>query len=160
MSAHSVDLTSVEKTQQAAALLAHVATPGLVVALEGDLGAGKTHFVQGFARGLGITQPVTSPTFNVMSAYPEGRLPLYHFDLYRLEDAFELEDIAFYDHVESEGVSCIEWARKFSEEIPDAALWIAITTAEDGTRKLTATSTDPRTGHLIDTWFAQIAEAL
>ena len=92
-----------------------------------------------------------------MSAYPEGRLPLYHFDLYRLEDALELEDIAFYDHVESEGVSCIEWARKFSEEIPDAALWISLTTTEDGARRLVATATDSRTNHLIDAWFSQMA---
>ena len=157
MDEHAIDLMSVEETQHAAALLARLAEPGLVVALEGDLGAGKTHFVQGLARELGVTQPVTSPTFNVMSAYPEGRLPLYHFDLYRLEDALELEDIAFYDHVESEGVSCIEWARKFSEEIPDAALWISLTTTEDGARRLVATATDSRTNHLIDAWFSQMA---
>ena len=84
---------NVEETQRIAAALAKVVVPGTVIALEGDLGAGKTHFTQGLARGVG--EAVTSPTFNVMSVYDQGRLPLYHFDLYRLEDALELEDIAF-----------------------------------------------------------------
>ena len=99
---------NVEETQRIAAALAEVVVPGTVIALEGDLGAGKTHFTQGLARGLGVGEAVTSPTFNVMSVYDQGRLPLYHFDLYRLEDALELEDIAFYDYVEADGVSCIE----------------------------------------------------
>lgn len=115
---------NVEETQRIAAALAKVVVPGAVIALEGDLGAGKTHFTQGLARGLGVGEAVTSPTFNVMSVYDQGRLPLYHFDLYRLEDALELEDIAFYDYVEADGVSCIEWAAKFPEEIPTQALWI------------------------------------
>ena len=80
---------NVEETQRIAAALAEVVVPGTVIALEGDLGAGKTHFTQGLARGLGVGEAVTSPTFNVMSVYDQGRLPLYHFDLYRLEDALE-----------------------------------------------------------------------
>ena len=149
---------SVAQTQQLAACLAEVVEPGTVIALEGDLGAGKTHFVQGFARALGVTSAVTSPTFNVMSAYPEGRLPLYHFDLYRLEDAFELEDVAFYDLVEADGVSCIEWARKFAEEIPSSALWIAITTTAEGARDINATANDAQSQMLLDAWVARVED--
>ena len=150
---------NVEETQRIAAALAEVVVPGTVIALEGDLGAGKTHFTQGLARGLGVGEAVTSPTFNVMSVYDQGRLPLYHFDLYRLEDALELEDIAFYDYVEADGVSCIEWAAKFPEEIPTQALWISITTREDNARSIEAHTTSEETQVLIDVWFARIQAA-
>lgn len=150
---------NVEETQRIAAALAEVVVPGTVIALEGDLGAGKTHFTQGLARGLGVGEAVTSPTFNVMSVYDQGRLPLYHFDLYRLEDALELEDIAFYDYVEADGVSCIEWAAKFPEEIPAQALWISITTREDNVRSIEVRTASGETQVLIDAWFARIQAA-
>lgn len=150
---------NVEETQRIAAALAKVVVPGTVIALEGDLGAGKTHFTQGLARGLGVGEAVTSPTFNVMSVYDQGRLPLYHFDLYRLEDALELEDIAFYDYVEADGVSCIEWASKFPEEIPAQALWISITTREDNVRSIEVRTASGETQVLIDAWFARIQAA-
>ncbi len=150
---------NVEETQRIAAALAEVVVSGTVIALEGDLGAGKTHFTQGLARGLGVGEAVTSPTFNVMSVYDQGRLPLYHFDLYRLEDALELEDIAFYDYVEADGVSCIEWAAKFPEEIPAQALWISITTREDNVRSIEVRTASGETQVLIDAWFARIQAA-
>lgn len=150
---------NVEETQRIAAALAKVVVPGTVIALEGDLGAGKTHFTQGLARGLGVGEAVTSPTFNVMSVYDQGRLLLYHFDLYRLEDALELEDIAFYDYVEADGVSCIEWAAKFPEEIPAQALWISITTREDNVRSIEVRTASGETQVLIDAWFARIQAA-
>ena len=150
---------NVEETQRIAAALAKVVVPGTVIALEGDLGAGKTHFTQGLARGLGVGEAVTSPTFNVMSVYDQGRLPLYHFDLYRLEDALELEDIAFYEYVEADGVSCIEWAAKFPEEIPAQALWISITTREDNVRSIEVRTASGETQVLIDAWFARIQAA-
>ena len=150
---------NVEETQRIAAALAEVVVPGTVIALEGDLGAGKTHFTQGLARGLGVGEAVTSPTFNVMSVYDQGRLPLYHFDLYRLEDALELEDIAFYDYVEVDGVSCIEWAAKFPEEIPAQALWISITTREYNVRSIEVRTASGETQVLIDAWFARIQAA-
>ena len=150
---------NVEETQRIAAALPKVVVPGTVIALEGDLGAGKTHFTQGLARGLGVGEAVTSPTFNVMSVYDQGRLPLYHFDLYRLEDALELEDIAFYDYVEADGVSCIEWAAKFPEEIPAQALWISITTREDNVRSIEVRTASGETQVLIDAWFARIQAA-
>ena len=150
---------NVEETQRIAAALAEVVVPGTVIALEGDLGAGKTHFTQGLARGLGVGEAVTSPTFNVMSVYDQGQLALYHFDLYRLEDALELEDIAFYDYVEADGVSCIEWAAKFPEEIPAQALWISITTREDNVRSIEVRTASGETQVLIDAWFARIQAA-
>ena len=90
---------SVETTQAHAHALAPLLCAGDVISLDGDLGAGKTHFTQGLAAGLGIEDVPTSPTFNLMIAYTQGRLPLYHFDLYRLNDALELEDNAVYDYV-------------------------------------------------------------
>ena len=94
-----------------------------------------------------------------MSVYDQGRLPLYHFDLYRLEDALELEDIAFYDYVEADGVSCIEWAAKFPEEIPAQALWISITTREDNVRSIEVRTASGETQVIIDAWFARIQAA-
>lgn len=155
--ARMVKSESVEETQRIAAALAQLVSPGTVIALDGDLGAGKTHFVQGFAAGLDVESAVTSPTFNVMCEYADGRLPLYHFDLYRLEDPLELEDIAFYDLVEADGVSCIEWARKFADEIPSSALWVSIETNADGSRSIRASATDAQSVALADEWIAQIA---
>lgn len=146
-----------EETQRIAATLARLVLPGTVIALDGDLGAGKTHFVQGFAQGLGVKSAVTSPTFNVMCEYTEGRVPLYHFDLYRLDDPRELEDIAFYDLVEADGVSCIEWARKFADEIPSSALWVSIETNADGSRCLCVSASESQSHALIAEWIAQVA---
>ena len=111
---------------------------GVVICLYGDLGAGKTLFVQNLARGMGIDEDVTSPTFNIMNVY-EGRLPLYHFDLYRLEQEYELEDIGFFDYVEeSDGIVVIEWADKFADCLPEDYLLLSIerTGNDDNERKL------------------------
>lgn len=155
--ARTIRSENVEETQRIAAVLARLVFPGAIIALDGDLGAGKTHFVQGFARGLGVKNAVTSPTFNVMCEYAEGRIPLYHFDLYRLDDPLELEDIAFYDLVEADGISCIEWACKFPEEIPSSALWVSIETNADGSRSIRVSANESRNDALIDEWIAQVA---
>ena len=105
--------TSVEETRKLAFGMAQKAQPGDVILLTGDLGAGKTHFTQGFACGLGMNEVPTSPTFNLVCEYHDGRLPLYHFDLYRLEDATELDDIDYYAIIEGDGVSLVEWGNKF-----------------------------------------------
>ena len=131
---YSFSTESVEQTREIAATLARVLEPGAVILLDGDLGAGKTHFTQGLAAGLGVASEVTSPTFNLLFEYREGRLPLYHFDLYRLEDALELEDIGFYEFVESDGVACIEWASKFPDDMPDERISLYISTEEDTRR--------------------------
>ena len=101
--------------------------PGTVICLDGDLGAGKTVFVKGVAKGLGITDTVCSPTFTILQEYRDGRMPLYHFDVYRIEDPEEMYEIGFDEYLYGEGVCLIEWAKNVAELIPDGALKITIT---------------------------------
>ena len=107
---------SVEETEQLGQALAEHLGPGTVVAFTGDLGAGKTAFVRGLARGLGIPDRVTSPTFTIVNEYEGGRLPLFHFDMYRLAPSEELFDIGWEDYLARGGVCAVEW----SENIADA----------------------------------------
>ena len=108
------------RTAELARRLAGVLRAGTVICLDGDLGAGKTLFVQNLAASLGVQGEVTSPTFNLMNLYEDGRLPLVHFDLYRLEQEYELDEIGFYDYVENpDGLVLIEWAEKFPECLPE-----------------------------------------
>ena len=100
---------SVEETQELARRMAHVAQPGDVILLVGDLGAGKTHFTQGFAAGLSTSDVPTSPTFNLVCEYRGGRLPLYHFDLYRVESEDELQELGLDEYFASDAVTVIEW---------------------------------------------------
>lgn len=130
--------SSVENTQACAAALAGVLDAGAVVTLDGDLGAGKTHFTQGLAAALGVVQAVTSPTFNLVVEYTDGRIPLYHFDLYRLDSPDQLEDLAFYEYVEGDGISCIEWASKFPEEMPEDRLEVYLAVEGEGIRAIRA----------------------
>lgn len=99
---------------------------GTVIALSGDLGVGKTVFTQGFARGLGIEDCVNSPTFTILQVYEEGRLPFYHFDVYRIADPEEMYEIGFEDCFFSEGVSMVEWAELIEELMPENTIWITI----------------------------------
>ena len=119
---------SPDDTRRVGAKLAAGLCDGDVVLLDGDLGAGKTQFAQGVAEGLGVTEPITSPTFNIMFEYTSGRLPLYHFDLYRLDDASQLEDVDFYGVIDSStpGVALVEWAQMFPDEMPDDAIRVRI----------------------------------
>lgn len=135
---------SVEQTRDFAAAMACRAQAGDVVLLVGDLGAGKTHFAQGFAAGLGIADIPTSPTFNLVCEYRDGRLPLYHFDLYRLESADELDDIDYYGIVEGDGVSLVEWGDKFEEAAPDDYLLLDFSVGEDGVRTIRMKPHGPR----------------
>jgi tRNA threonylcarbamoyladenosine biosynthesis protein TsaE len=117
--------TSPGETFRFGQCLANILSAGQVVCLIGDLGAGKTLLVQGLAEGLGIVDSVNSPTFTILNVY-EASFPVYHFDLYRLEDAAELFDIGFYEYTEGSGLSIIEWADKFPDQLPDEYLWIEI----------------------------------
>lgn len=94
------------------------AQAGQVICLNGDLGVGKTVFTQGFAAGLGITEPVNSPTFTIVQQYEDGRLPLYHFDVYRIGDIEEMDEIGYEDYFYGDGVCLIEWAELIEELIP------------------------------------------
>jgi tRNA threonylcarbamoyladenosine biosynthesis protein TsaE len=101
---------------------------GDVLVLTGDLGAGKTQLTKGIAAGMGITDDVTSPTFNILMVYGDaGDMPLYHFDLYRLDDPDQLEDIGFYDALEGDGPCVIEWGEQFVDQIGDDRLDVFLT---------------------------------
>lgn len=105
-------------------MIGRVLKPGDVLALQGDLGAGKTHFVQGIAKGMGIQETIVSPTFTILNYY-EHDIPLQHFDFYRLEEEYELDDLGFDDYLQS-GVTVIEWSEKFPDRLPDDAAIITI----------------------------------
>ena len=128
---HSPDETFELGRQLAAEL-----RPGDVLALAGDLGAGKTHFIKGVAAGLGVEGEATSPTFTLIHEYP-GRIPLFHIDLYRLETEDEALRIGLDDYLESEGIAAIEWADKFEELMPRGARWIRFQVLERDEREIT-----------------------
>lgn len=115
-----------EETFSLGVKMGEEALPGQILCLSGDLGVGKTVFTQGFARGLGIEGTVNSPTFTILQIYEEGRLPLYHFDVYRIGDIEEMEEIGYEDCFFGEGVSLVEWPELIRELIPEDALWIRI----------------------------------
>ena len=102
------------------------ANAGELYALYGDLGVGKTVFAQGFGAGLGITEPLASPTFTILKEYDEGRLPLYHFDVYRIEDPDEMDEIGYYDKLDGDGVCLIEWPSQIEEILPREMIRITI----------------------------------
>ena len=106
--------------------MAEEALPGDVICLEGDLGAGKTAFSQGFAQGLGIKDPITSPTFTIMNIYETGRLPLYHYDVYRIEDESEMDELGYEEYFFGKGVTLVEWASQIPDCIPKEAMHIVI----------------------------------
>lgn len=115
-----------EDTFQIGMKLGQKAEPGDVYTLTGDLGVGKTVFTQGFAKGLGIEEPVNSPTFTIVQVYEDGRLPFYHFDVYRIGDVEEMEEVGFEDYVMGKGVSLIEWANLIEEILPQKRTEIII----------------------------------
>lgn len=106
--------------------LGEKAVPGEVYTLVGDLGVGKTVFTQGFAAGLGIREPVNSPTFTILQSYEEGRLSLHHFDVYRISDVEEMEEIGYEDCFYGDGVCLVEWADLIREILPEDCIRIAI----------------------------------
>ena len=121
-----IETRSAQETFQLGKELGEKAQPGQVFTLTGDLGVGKTVFTQGFAAGLGITEPVNSPTFTIVQVYEEGRLPFYHFDVYRIGDVEEMDEVGFEDYVMGEGVSLIEWANLIEEILPQKRTEITI----------------------------------
>lgn len=128
---------SVEETFELGRQLSLNAAPDSCFVLTGDLGAGKTHLAKGFAAGLGVTEEITSPTFAIVESYSSGRLPLLHWDLYRLEDEWELEDVDWYGLTESGAVSLVEWGDKFPAALPDDCRFVDVRVADDGTRLVT-----------------------
>ena len=140
-----IETRSPEETFQFGEKLGREAKPGQIYTLNGDLGTGKTVFTQGFAAGLGITEPVNSPTFTIVQIYEEGRRPFYHFDVYRIGDVEEMDEIGYEDCFYGEGVCLIEWAELIEEILPEHV--IAVTIEKDleqgfDYRKITLTGLD------------------
>ena len=140
-----IETRSPEETFQFGEKLGREAKPGQIYTLNGDLGTGKTVFTQGFAAGLGITEPVNSSTFTIVQIYEEGRMPFYHFDVYRIGDVEEMDEIGYEDCFYGEGVCLIEWAELIEEILPEHV--IAVTIEKDleqgfDYRKITLTGLD------------------
>lgn len=127
---------SPEETENIGAALGKIVTPGTVIAYEGDLGAGKTAFTRGLARGLGCSDTVTSPTYTIVNEYLSGRLPLFHFDMYRLSSADDLFDIGWEDYLLRGGVCAVEWSENVQEAL-ESALTVRIEKRSDETREIT-----------------------
>ena len=106
--------------------IAEKAAPGDIIALTGDLGTGKTVFTKGIARGLGIDEPVSSPTFTIVSEYRSGRMPLFHFDVYRIGDPEEMDEVGLDDYLSNGGLSLIEWAELIRDMLPPETVWVTI----------------------------------
>lgn len=121
-----VETYSAQETYELGKRLGKEAAAGEVYCLDGDLGTGKTVFTQGFAAGLGIEGPVNSPTFTILQQYEEGRLPLYHFDVYRIGDVEEMDEIGYEDCFYGNGVSLVEWSELIREILPERLIRVRL----------------------------------
>ncbi len=121
-----IETRSAKETYQLGYEIGQKAKSGDVFTLIGDLGVGKTVFTQGMADGLGISEPISSPTFTIVQVYDEGRLPFYHFDVYRIGDISEMDEIGYEDYIYGSGVSLIEWANLIEELLPEKRTEIQI----------------------------------
>ena len=128
--------TSPEETEAVGAALAKILTPGTILAYRGDLGAGKTAFTRGLAKGLGCTDMVTSPTYTIVNEYLSGRLPLFHFDMYRLASSDDLWDIGWDDYLDRGGVCAVEWSENVDEAMENA-IFVTIEKTGEDTRRIT-----------------------
>jgi tRNA threonylcarbamoyladenosine biosynthesis protein TsaE len=144
---YTYEMTSAAMTQRYAELLAIWAEPGMVITLQGELGAGKTTFTQGFARGLGIQGVVNSPTFTIVKVHRKGRMPLYHIDAYRLANSEE--DLGFEEFFYGQGVSVVEWPQYVQRFLPQAILEIQLTIINETQRKFTIATADGRLETLL-----------
>ena len=131
MSEKSFRTCSRDETIALGERLGRLLAPGDVLVLTGDLGAGKTQLTKGIAQGMGVTADVTSPTFTIEMVYEGAEMPLYHFDLYRLDDSAQLEDTGIFDVLGSDGVCSIEWGEQFADEIGDARVDVFVTRLDD-----------------------------
>ena len=136
------------ETEAVGEALAKTLRPGTVLAFRGDLGAGKTAFTRGLGRGLGCTERVTSPTYTIVNEYTSGRLPLFHFDMYRLRSSEDLFDIGWEDYLERGGVCAVEWSENVADAL-DGAIWITIEKTGDDSRKITIEGGDGHTAPVL-----------
>lgn len=121
-----IETNSPKETYKAGLELGEKAKPGQVYCISGDLGAGKTVFTQGFAKGIGVGENVNSPTFTILQVYEDGKMPLYHFDVYRISDIDEMDEIGYEEYFYGEGVCLIEWAELIEDILPENVIWINI----------------------------------
>ena len=128
---------SAQETEQLGQRLGQQLKPGAVIAYSGDLGAGKTAFTRGLARGLGIEDPITSPTYTIVNEYLTGRIPLFHFDMYRLSSSDELFDIGWEDYLSRGGVCAVEWSENVMDALPEDTVWVRIAREGDTGRNIT-----------------------
>ena len=126
---------SPEETEKVGAALGNILAPGTVIAYRGDLGAGKTAFTRGLARGLGYPEPVTSPTYTIVNEYLGGRLPLFHFDMYRLRSSDDLWDIGWDDYLDRGGVCAVEWSENVADALEDA-IYVTIHKTGEASRRI------------------------
>ena len=126
------------ETEKVGEALGRVLVPGSILAYEGDLGAGKTAFTRGLARGLGATEQVTSPTYTIVNEYLSGRMPLFHFDMYRLASSDDLWDIGWEDYLERGGVCAVEWSENVADAMEDA-ITVCIRKLGEDSRKIIIT---------------------
>lgn len=127
---------SPEETKRLGMLLAEELQPGDVILLEGPLGAGKSEFARGVAKGLGVAETVTSPSFTILNVYESGRLPLYHFDWYRLESEEELYELGMDEYLGGAGVALVEWPGQCPEALPERFLMIELLPLDENRREL------------------------
>ena len=142
---------SAEETRSLASNLGAVLRPGDTLCLIGDLGAGKTTFTQGLALGLGLPpdEPVNSPTFMLLAEHPGGRVPLFHFDVYRLPDSSALYDLAFDEYLSGDGVVVIEWADRITDALPPDRLDLVFNAVSYDTRQITVTARGERAREIL-----------
>ncbi|MBM7618007.1 tRNA threonylcarbamoyladenosine biosynthesis protein TsaE [Weissella uvarum] len=149
-----INSNSVEETQNLAQALARVITPGTTILLNGDLGAGKTTFTQGFARELGIKRPVKSPTFTLVREYQTPAFMLYHLDVYRLGEEGGAEDLGLSEYFNPDSVALVEWSEFITDDLPDDVLVIDLSRiAGDATeqqRQIELSATGPHSQHVLD----------
>lgn len=148
--------TSPAETQQMGSLFGETAEPGDLICLEGDLGSGKTAFVQGIGKGLGIPQAIHSPTFVLANEYPGGRLVLYHLDVYRVRGVQEAMGFGLEDYIEGDGVCVIEWSEKIRAAVPPERLWIRFDYLSESERQLHLTASGLR----YQTWLGELGTQL
>lgn len=145
-------------TARLGARLGRCALAGDVLLLDGELGAGKTAFTQGVAAGLGFRGVINSPTFTILKEHRGGRLPLYHFDLYRIDDPAELEALGFGDYLDGDGLAVVEWAARARVALPADALALSFAVVGPRARHIQATAGGPRSRRLLAAWRREDAD--
>jgi tRNA threonylcarbamoyladenosine biosynthesis protein TsaE len=140
----AISSRSVQETQRLGQRVGELAQAGDVLALEGELGAGKTNFAQGLAKGLGVTEVVNSPTFILANEYLSGRIPLYHIDAYRVQDASEARGFGLDDYLLGDGVTVVEWADRVNEALPEDTLVVRLEYVGENERSIRLIPMGPR----------------